>query len=160
MTAKKSTKSARSTKKKSSIELVGGEVFAIPLDKWGSCTGVVSRPPHPDTGLIHVYLRLENTKSPFKPNSLGLPHTWKSAWIGLLTSKSLVSERWPILGRMKSFDRNAFPVPPTREEASSRGGRDGAYDLFSIETTLDEPSLAPRSRTLQRPRSRRPGFRR
>jgi hypothetical protein len=143
MSAKKSANSRQPAKTKSGIQLVGGEVFAIPVGKLGFCTGVVSRPPHPETGLIHVYLRLENSEEPFNAKTLGRPHSWPSAWIGLLTSKSLASGRWPILGTIENFDRDAFPIPPTRHEDNSTGEPDGANDLFSIETTLDEPSLAP-----------------
>lgn len=123
--------------------LLGGEVFAIKLEKLGFCTGVVSRRPNDQTGLIHVYLRLEATTKPFSPGALGMPHTWPAAWIGMLTTKSIASGRWPIVGRLKEFDRAAFPIPPVRNESKIYDGPDSFEDVFSIETMPDEPSMSP-----------------
>ncbi|MDB5388675.1 MAG: hypothetical protein JWM11_4321 [Planctomycetaceae bacterium] len=142
-TIKSSPPAEKNVKKKSSFALVGGEVFSIPIGPLGYCTGVVSRPAQLETGLIHVYLRLENTLTPISPDTLGLPHTWPTAWIGLLTIKSLASGRWPIVGRLKDFDRDGFPIPPTRHACNSTGKSGAPDDLFSVETTLNEPSLSP-----------------
>jgi hypothetical protein len=143
MCAKKSVKTSRPAKKMSSFELVGGEVFSIPIGPLGCCTGVVSRPAQEETGLIHVYLRLENTATAISPDTLGLPHTWPAAWIGLTTTKSLDSGRWPIVGILKHFDREAFPIPPTRHAWSGTCNPGAPENLFSVETTLDEPSMSP-----------------
>ena len=143
MCAKKSVQSISSVNQKSSFELTGGEVFSIPLGPLGFCTGVVSRPAQRETGLIHVYLRLENTSMAITPESIGLPHTWPGAWIGLLTTKSLASGRWPIIGQLKDFDRDAYPIPPTSHVWPGARIPGCPSDVFSVETTLDEPSMSP-----------------
>src|SRR4051794_2790764 len=125
------------------VALNGGEVFAIPIPPLGFCSGVVSRPAQSETGLVHIYLKMQPTKEPSSPTSIGLPHTWPSAWIGLVTGKPFTAARWKILGSMKNFKPDRFPIPPTRHDASLHGDDDLPPDRYSVETTLDEPSMSP-----------------
>lgn len=133
---KSSTRPRRPAQQRSSATIRGGEVFCIRLGTLGACTGVISRPPNLETNLLHVYLRLELTRNPIKPNVIGQPHTWPAAWIGLVTAESITDGRWPIIGRITKFDRDAFPIPPTRHAAN----RGDSAQVFSVETTADEPS--------------------
>lgn len=133
---------ARRTKKAES-PIGGGEVFAAPVGELGYCSGVISRPPQGETGLIHVYVRMELTRQPLKAGEIGRPHEWPGAWIGLLKKKSVESGRWPVAGVVPRFDREAFPIPPvgTVEEIKRSDGTNA--EVCWVETTADEPSMWP-----------------
>ncbi len=116
--------------------LAGGEVFSISLPSLGMICGVVSRPPNAETGLLHVYIRMDLVERSIKAEKIGLPHEWPAAWVGLVTTKSIVTGRWPVYGRIQRFEPDAFPIPPTRLESTVRNST-----VWSIQTSADEPSL-------------------
>jgi hypothetical protein len=91
--------------------------------------------------------------------------SWKSAWLGLISTLAMRKGRWQLCGEIRGFRREDWPIPPAREsivdesEPVSEWGKHPWGEMWSIATTTDEPTLtlidnapATREQALQFPR--------
>lgn len=124
-----------------------GQVWAVPVPGMGYCPAVVARAPKPDADVdfVLLYLRAEVSAKP--PKSVPPLSEWGKAWIGLIPTQPFRKGRWTLCGEVKGFDRDEWPMPPSRASAvdervpPEEWGKDAWGEMWSIETSLDEPTM-------------------
>lgn len=145
-----SQSNVRSAKKRTKNPTpAAGEVWAVPVPQMGYAPLVVAReaPPKSETGFAFGYLRPVLCPEPPSPESIPPLTEWTSAWIGLVPTLPFRKGRWVRCGALAAFDRDAWPVPPTRSSAVDESepvetwGSHPWGELWSIETTPDEPTM-------------------
>lgn len=124
-----------------------GQVWAVPVPGMGYCPAVVARTPAPDADVdfVLLYLRAELSDKP--PKSVPPLDEWRKAWIGMIPTQPFRKGRWTLCGEVKGFDRDEWPMPPSRasavgeDEPREEWGKHPWGEMWSIETTLDEPTM-------------------
>lgn len=132
-----------------------GQCWAVPVPKLGFCPLVIGRAPKPkaDVDFAFVYMKVELTPELPDPASVGHVETWPKAWLGLVATTQLRKGRWKQIGDLPRFDPDEWPIPPVREASTDETkpveewGTAPGGEMWSIETTLDEPSVTVISNT-------------
>lgn len=126
-----------------------GEVWAVPVPRQGFCPLVVARGPREDADVdfAFAYLYPKAFEHPPTPNVMTPPETWDAAWMGLVSTAPFRKGRWKRCGPLPGFDRSQWPIPPSRNsvvnesEPVEQWGRHPWGEMWSIETTADEPTM-------------------
>ncbi len=131
-----------------------GQCWAVPVPKLGFCPLVIARAPKPqaDVDIAFAYMKVNLTADLPDPASVGHVETWPKAWLGLVATAQLRKGRWNLIGDLPRFDPDEWPIPPVREASADEAKpveEWGLYggEMWSIETTLDEPSVTVISNT-------------
>jgi hypothetical protein len=104
-----------------------GDVFAIPLRNGGYSLGVVARSPKQGRVLLGYFF---GERFPSVPGSLDLPvlapeNALKIVKFGDL---SLMSGKWPVVGRLQKWNRGDWPMPKfIRRAPLGKGARLVSY---------------------------------
>lgn len=126
-----------------------GDCWAVPVPGLGFCPLIVGRAPraNADVDFAFAYLNPALSARLPRPQDVGPVESWRSAWIGLVPTLPMRKARWTHCGVLPGFDRAEWPVPPgrasavdEREPVEQWEQRPGG-ELWSIETTVDEPSM-------------------
>jgi hypothetical protein len=148
--------------------VVAGEVWAVPVPGAGYCPLLIARAPlaGAEVEFVFAYLRPMLHKRLPTPEALGVLAEWEQAWLGLVSTAPFQKGRWKRCGALPAFDRADWPIPPARSslvdesESVEKWGEDPWGEMWSIETTADEPTVtliantpATREQALRFPRT-------
>ncbi len=128
-----------------------GDVWAVPVPRLGFCPLLIA-----DVDFAYAYLQPKLFDRPPVPEWIAPLAEWTSAWLGLVSTAPFVKKRWTRCGALAQFERAAWPVAPSRNSAVDetepveQWGQHPWGEMWSIETTADEPSMTVSPTWLQR----------
>lgn len=119
------------------------------MPRLGFCPLVVACAPRADADVnfAFAYLQPEVFEQPPSPAAIAPLAAWERAWLGLVSTAPFRKGRWTRCGRLPGFDRSEWPIPPARRSAVDESqpveewGKNAWGEMWSIETTADEPTM-------------------
>ncbi len=117
-----------------------GQVWAIPVGRFGFCPAVVARSADPSdpVGFSLIYVWPTPTDELSNPDDLPTLRDWGTAWVGLVARRPFSTKRWTLVGSIGGFDRDEWPMPPWSEWASRS---EDAVAGWSVATSGEIPSM-------------------
>ena len=145
------------TKTRHTSQVQEGHIYAVPVAGMGCCALVLARAPGADAEVDFAFAYLLPTLLDRAPTAVPPLRAWSSACITLVPTLPMRRERWKHCGPVPQFNREEWPVPPCRVSAIDESEPVETWastpwgEMWSIETTLDEPTMtvianAPASR--------------